>query len=178
MRRLFVAVRPPDAIRACLGADMGGISGARWENETQLHLTLRFVGEVDGACVRDLDSALAAIRHAPFELRIDGLGCFERRGRPTCLWAGVTPVRDVEALHRKVDLACTQVALAPDPRKYVPHITLARLFRHGGLVTRALARTPALDTPGFRVETFGLWESHLGREGAHHALIALYPLRR
>ena len=78
MHRLFVAVRPPEAIRALLLGAMGGISGARWQTDDQLHLTLRFIGEVDRHAAGDIVAALGGIRHPSLEIAISGLGTFER----------------------------------------------------------------------------------------------------
>lgn len=91
MHRLFVAIRPPAAHRAQLLALMGGVAGARWQRDDQLHLTLRFIGEVDRHRASDIADALRTIRFAPFDARIAGVGVFDRRGLIDTLWAGVQP---------------------------------------------------------------------------------------
>ena len=122
MIRLFVAIRPPAEIRARLLAAMGGVRGARWQSEEQLHLTLRFIGEVDRHRAEDVDAVLAGVRQPGFEIALDGLGAFERRGEPTALWAGVSPQEPLRALHKKVDQAIARTGLAPERRVYTPHI--------------------------------------------------------
>ena len=82
MHRLFVAIRPPTPIRERLIASMGGISGARWQSDEQLHLTLRFIGEVDRHRADDIHAALGGIHQSPFELALNGIGVFDRRDRP------------------------------------------------------------------------------------------------
>ena len=77
MHRLFVAIRPPRPIRERLMAAMGGISGARWQSDDQLHLTLRFIGEVDRHRAGDVHAALGAIRHPALEIALNGIGTFE-----------------------------------------------------------------------------------------------------
>lgn len=72
---------------------MGGISGARWQDDDQLHLTLRFIGKVDGRGADDLADALAGIRVAPFDIGLSGVGWFDRKGRIDALWAGGTAAR-------------------------------------------------------------------------------------
>src|SRR5438067_5683754 len=134
MHRLFVAIRPPPAVRAHLLALMGGVGGARWQGDEQLHLTLRFIGEVDRHRAADIDAALAGIVHPPFEAAIDGVGSFERRGAPAALWAGVAPQEPLRTLHKKVDQAIVRTGLPPEGRAYLPHITLARLPRGAGAV--------------------------------------------
>src|SRR5919206_2815570 len=127
MHRLFVAIRPPAPVRAQLLELMGGVAGARWLSDDQLHLTLRFIGEVDRHLARDIDAALSAVHHPRFELALNGLGAFERRGGPGTLWAGVAPEAPLRALHNKVDQALLRVGLEPDRRAYAPHLTIARL---------------------------------------------------
>src|SRR3954462_5662298 len=114
MPRLFFASRPPAAIRAILRGAMGGISGARWQSEDQLHLTLRFVGEVDRHLAGDIHAALGAIHLPPFEIALNGIGAFDRRGWPDGVWAGIVPHVPRKVLHKKVDVALSRVGVAPD----------------------------------------------------------------
>jgi 2'-5' RNA ligase len=175
MHRLFVAVRPPPPIRSFLLAAMGGVAGARWQSDDQLHLTLRFIGEVDGHRAADIHAALGAIHHPAFELSVSGLGTFEKRGRPDALWAGVSPPERVNALHKKVDQALARVGVEPDKRAFHPHITMARLNRTAGPV-HLLGDAGGLTSPGFAVDAFGLYESTLTPAGAVYTAIERYRL--
>jgi 2'-5' RNA ligase len=177
MHRLFVAIRPPAAIRAILLGAMGGISGARWQSEDQLHLTLRFVGEVDRHLAGDIHAALGAVHQPGFEIALSGIGAFDRRGWPDAVWAGVSPHEPLKALHKKVDAALTRVGVAPDQRAFLPHVTLARLKRSSGTVGNLLQDAGGLTSPPFRVEHFGLFESMLTPDGAVYSLVERYPLR-
>lgn len=176
MHRLFVAIRPPAAIRGLLLGAMGGISGARWQSEDQLHLTLRFVGEVDRHRAGDIHAALGGIHHAPFEIALNGIGAFERRGQPDAVWAGVAPHEPLKGLHKKVDAALIRVGIAPDERAYLPHITLARLKRSSGPVGNLLEQSGGLSSPPFTVDSFALFESDLTEEAAVYSIIERYPL--
>ena len=176
MHRLFVAIRPPGPVRALLLAAMGGISGARWQSDDQLHLTLRFVGEVDRHLARDIHAALGGIHHPAFEIAVSGLGTFERRGHPEAVWAGVAPHEPLKALHNKIDQAIARVGIEPERRAYLPHITLARLGRAAGPVHNLLGGSGGLATPPFRVEAFALFESRLTPEGAVYSVVERYPL--
>ena len=176
MPRLFVAIRPPATIRVLLLDAMGGISGARWQSEDQLHLTLRFIGEVDRHLADDIHAALGAVRHAPFVIALNGIGAFERRGQADTVWAGVTPHEPVKALHNKVDTALTRVGVAPDQRAFLPHITLARLKRSSGPVGNLLEQSGGLTSPPFTVADFALFESTLTPEGAVYSIIERYRL--
>lgn len=176
MHRLFVAIRPPHRVRGQLLALMGGVSGARWQSDEQLHLTLRFIGEVDRHAADDIAAVLASIHHPPFEIALSGMGSFDRRGQPTALWAGVTPHAPLKLLHNKVDQACARAGLAPEGRAYHPHITLARLNRGSGPVAEAEAAGARLSSAPFPVDSFGLFESSLTPEGAHYTMVARYAL--
>ena len=176
MHRLFVAIRPPERIRALLLAAMGGISGARWQSDEQLHLTLRFIGEVDRHRAGDVHAALGAIHHPRFEIALSGVGLFDRRGLPETVWAGVAPHERLKALHKKVDQALTRVGVEPDQRAYFPHVTLARLKRSSGSVRNMLEQSGGLTSPAFSVDRFSLFESKLTPEGAVYTAIEDYPL--
>ena len=174
--RLFVAIRPPRAIRDLLLSAMGGISGARWQNDDQLHITLRFIGEVDRRQAEDIDAALRSVRHARFEVRLSGVGSFEKRGQPSAVWAGVTPAVALATLHKKIDQALVRVGLEPERRAYLPHVTLARLGRSAGPIGGFLEQAGDLSTPLFMVADFALFESDLTAEAAVYSIVERYPL--
>lgn len=176
MHRLFVAIRPPSNIRERLRSVMGGIEGARWQNDAQIHLTLRFIGEVDRHRANDIAAALNGVRVPAFAIALHSVGLFDRRGKAEALWAGVAPQEELKKLHNKVDRACNSVGVKPDERAYLPHITLARLNRSAGPVQGFLSLQAGLSSPAFAVEEFGLYESELGREGAIYHLVERYRL--
>lgn len=176
MHRLFVAIRPPRAVREQLLGLMGGVRGARWLEEGQLHLTLRFIGEVDRHLASDIHAALGSVHHPRFEIAVDGLQWFERRGEPVTLWAGVRPQAPLKALHKKIDQACLRAGVEPDRRAYLPHITLARLARGGGPVRPLIEEAGAVRSPLFPVEQFALYESELTADGAIHSIVERYRL--
>lgn len=174
--RLFVALRPPRAIRAILIAAMHGISGARWQSDDQLHLTLRFIGEVDRHMAEDIAAALGALYAPAVAARIAGVDLFERQGRPHMIWAGVEPHEPLAALHRKVDQLLARVGVEPETRAFVPHITLARLNRGSGPVAPFLAQSSDLASPVFEFGHVTLYESELGHGGSRYHPVARYPL--
>ncbi|WP_033922684.1 RNA 2',3'-cyclic phosphodiesterase [Sphingomonas sp. 37zxx] len=176
MHRLFVGLRPPFAVREQLIAAMDGVIGARWQDDDQLHITLRFIGEVERPVAEDVAVALGAIHAAPLTLAIAGVGRFEKRGRTNCVWAGVRPVDAIGRLHRKIDQALVRIGLPPEGRAYLPHVTLARLGGGAGPVERFLADQAALASPPFTLDHFLLFESSLGRDGPIYETIARYPL--
>jgi 2'-5' RNA ligase len=176
MHRLFVAIRPPRAIREQLLGLMGGVRGARWQDDHQIHLTLRFIGEVESHVADDVHAALGAIHHPRFEVALDGIGSFDRRGVPTTLWVGVTPHEPLKTLHNKVDQAIARANVAPDNRVYMPHITLARLNRSTGPIANLLTGSGGVTSPPFEVARFILYESLLTPDGAVYTPIERYEL--
>ena len=179
MHRLFVALRPPPTIRDALSDVMDGIVGARWQDDDQLHLTMRFIGAVERPEAEDVAAALAAVRAPAPTVTIAGVGQFGARGRSEALWAGLAPHEPLAALHRKVDQALVRIGLEPERRAYLPHITLARLSRElrAGLEVDAwLARNAGFSSAPFTLPHLILYESHLGRSGASYEPIARWPL--
>ena len=176
MHRLFVAIRPPESVLDLLIDTMEGLPALRWQDEDQLHLTLRFIGEVDRPLGEDLAAALTALHVEGFTIRISGVGRFDHQRRGA-LWAGIEPRDKLAALAAKVDRACVGVGLPPERRAFHPHITLARWGRGAGRsLDPFLARHAALRSEAFEVDRFLLFESRLGREGASYEAIADYPL--
>ena len=176
MHRLFVAIRPPEDIRDLLIDAMDDSADFRWQDDEQLHLTLRFVGEVERPVADDLADALTRIRAEKFELRISGAGRFEQRNSGA-LWAGVEPREPVAGLAAKVERVCQQVGLEPERRAFHPHITLARWKgRRSREVAEFLDRNGALRSDPFEVAGFTLFECRLSRHGAHYEEVASYAL--
>ena len=177
MPRLFVAVRPPDVIRDLLIDAMEQGADFRWQEDQHLHITLRFIGEVERPTAEDLADALTRI-HAPrMELRIAGVGRFEQRNSGA-LWAAVEPKPPLAALAAKVERVCQSVGLEPERRAFHPHITLARWKgRRTREVHDFLERRRGLSSSLFEVGSFILFESRLSRHGAHYEPIANYPLQ-
>jgi RNA 2',3'-cyclic 3'-phosphodiesterase len=176
MHRLFVALRPPEAIRDPLIDTMEGVEGARWQADEQLHLTLRFVGEVDRAQANDLASALETVRAPRFTLDLRSVGTFERKGRVGSLWAGVEESEPLNILQRRVERACRAAGLEPVTRKFVPHVTIARVNSSTGPIGGWLAQHARLALPVWQVETFHLYESRLDAGGAHYEPVVAFPL--
>ena len=174
--RLFVALRPPRPVREILLAAMHGIAGARWQNDEQLHLTLRFIGEVDRHAAEDIAAALGALHAPAVTARIAGVDLFERQGRPHMIWAAVEPHEPLAALHRKVDQRLARVGIAPETRAFTPHVTLARLNRGSGPVAPFLALNSDLASPAFEFGHVTLYESELGHGGSRYHPVARYPL--
>jgi len=179
MLRLFVALDLPESERERLAGLAGGVPGARWVAPENLHLTLRFVGEVDGDRAGDLDAALSRIAAPAFALSVVGVGCFEAQRRPQTLWAGVEPNPVLDRLRDKVDRAAVAAGFDPDDRKFRPHVTLARLKQAPReRVARWLAHHGLLRIGPVPVDRFVLYRSDLTADGPVYEALADYPLVR
>ena len=176
MHRLFVSLRPPEPVRDALIDTMEGIEAARWQGDEQLHLTLRWVGEVDSDVANDVADALSSVRAPGFELALRGVGTFAKKGRATAIWADVAPSEGLAILQRRIEKACRAAGLAPETRKFVPHVTLARLNSSTGPLDHWLTRHGRLRAPIWPVRDFILYESHLGDSGSVYEPVMRYQI--
>lgn len=176
MIRLFVALEIPEAIRQRLVLLQGGVPGARWQDTEQMHLTLRFVGEVDEDVGHDIDDALAMVRAPSFPLEIAGVGEFGGK-IPRALWAGVRPNEALLHLQRKIETALQRLGLPAEERKFSPHITLARLKNAPRAKVIEFLTHHALFASGpFPVDRFALFSSELGSNGSVYHVERTYAL--
>lgn len=175
--RLFIAIRPPESVRDRLVDAMEGIEGARWVDEQNIHMTLRFVGEVERPAANDLAEALGRIEWPSFATRIEGVGHFTRKGEATALWARVPASGPLEGLRQKVEAACESAGLGRETRRFTPHVTLARLNRSSGPIAAWLSSFGDLRAGPWDVIEFILYESHLGRTGAFYEPVTAFALR-
>ena len=176
MMRLFVALKLPDSVAESLVLLQGGVPGARWSTRQQLHLTLRFIGEVDGRDAAAIDDALATIRNPRFTLELKGVGEFGGRN-PRALWVGVRDDAPVVHLQRKVESAVQRVGLSPEERKFSPHVTLARLKGSPRERIITFLSTYALYASApFEVGSFILYSSTLTPNGSLYRPEREYPL--
>ena len=152
-----------------------GPPGWVWQADEQLHLTLRYIGEVDRPVAEDIAAALRSIHVSPIDLGLSGVGWFDQRPRGA-LFARAAPAEPLAALHKKIDRALVKIGLEPEGRAYLPHITLAR--RRPDAVDPAgwVERNAGLSSGAEAVTAMILYQSHLGRHGSSYEAIARYPL--
>jgi 2'-5' RNA ligase len=177
MVRLFAALPVSDDIAAALARRQTGLEGARWRTAAQLHLTLRFFGELREDVARDLDVELATIGGAPFEIVLEGVGAFGEGGDVSAVWAGVAESPELRRLAKACEAAARRVGLKSETRHYRPHLTLAYL-RHPppDKVAAWIQANNLLKSPPIRVDRFALYSSFLASQGAQYRLEAEYPL--
>jgi len=166
MRRLFVGLAIPGEIAAGLERLQAGVPGARWQRREQFHLTLRFIGEVDGRDATAIDDALSLISVPRFSLELHAVGTFGGRD-PRELWAGVRANDALMHLQRKIETAIQRVGLPAEPRKFTPHVTLARLKASPrGRVMDYLTDHALYASPAFEISEFLLYSSMLTSDGS------------
>jgi 2'-5' RNA ligase len=176
--RLFVALDLPWSLRQRL-ADLGtGLAGVRWVPPENHHLTLRFIGEVPRHAAEEIDLELAGLRGRGFALELCGVGTLEKAGRVTSLWAGVARNPALEHLRSKIEVAVQRAGVPAERRRFLPHVTLARLGEQAA-EPRLAAWVQAHNL--FRAEPvtvahFTLFSSQLGREQSVYTPEAEYPL--
>ena len=176
--RLFVALDLPQEVKQSLEPLAKGLGDVRWLAPEQQHLTLRFIGDVNNGALREIAEALAAVPARPFELTLRGLGHFPPRGEPRVLWVGIEKNVELAGLKRRVDRALRDAGLPPEPRKFAPHVTIARM-REPLSPTRLatyLMRHGLYRSAPFQVSSFHLYSSWLRSDGAEHQIEASYEL--
>lgn len=177
--RLFVAVPLPSDIQDDLADLCQGIPGARWVPPENMHLTLRFVGEVGGHVRNDIVEALERVRGQPFDLHLSGVGHFESGRKPRALWVGVERSRPLQQLQESVEAAIQRAGQPPEGRKFKPHVTLARLKEPPGhYLPEFLAEHNLFRRGPVPVDGFTLFSSFLSRNGALYRPEADFPFDR
>ena len=179
MIRLFVALELPEEHRLRLRALQGGLPNVRWTPLDNLHVTMRFIGEVDEHVAADLDRELASIEADAFEARLRGVGHFDSRRMARTLWAGMDLTPPLAALQARVEKAAVRTGLAPERRKFHPHVTLARLkaFPLDRLASY-MSDFAGFAAPPFTVSAFTLMSSRMNKDGSIYTAEARYPLRQ
>lgn len=177
MVRLFVAIPLPPEMRERLAMMSGGIPGARWTAADNFHLTVRFIGEVDGHAYDDVVDALALVRAPGFDLVLSRVDHFGKGDKARVLWIGVEKNPALIHLHGRVESALVRAGLEPEGRKYSPHVTLARLERAPSGRLAAFVQTNHLVRVGpLAVDRFVLFSSWSRGEGPIYEIEAEYPL--
>jgi 2'-5' RNA ligase len=178
MIRLFCAIELPDGLRDRLIALGGGMPGARWVPEENLHVTLRFIGEVPESSFDDIAAALSGVSVPVFDLTVAGIGHFEQSRRPTTLWARVEKSEPLVQLRDRIESALRRAGVKGEDRQFMPHVTLARLDRGASRehVAGFIGANSLFRAAPFPVERFTLFSSVLSRSGPTYRAEAEFPL--
>lgn len=178
MPRLFTGIEIPSAVAESLSIMRGGLPGARWIDPQNYHITLRFIGDIDDALARDIAGLLGRVRRDPFELHLDGLSSFGGR-KPRAVVAPVKPAPQLMELQSEQERLLQRIGLEPEGRKYMPHVSLARLRDSSShQVAEYLAARGHYRSMPFRVSRFVLFSSRSSVGGGPYVVEADYPLER
>ncbi|HWE76407.1 MAG TPA: RNA 2',3'-cyclic phosphodiesterase [Stellaceae bacterium] len=173
MLRLFVGIDLPPELKLSLSLMATGLPGAKWVDPGNYHLTLRFIGEIDEGQAEDVDAALAHIHGPRFDVALATVGHFGMRQ----LWVGVERNEALQHLHDKIESALSRLGFPPEERRYMPHVSVARLKATNESRLQAYLSEHALyRAPAFRVDHFSLIASYLTKSGAIYEDQADYPL--
>jgi 2'-5' RNA ligase len=177
MPRLFTGLEIPAEIAAQLAIYRGGLSGARWIEAENFHVTLRFIGDVDFAAARDIAASLdEEPPHRGFDVKIDALSAFGG-ARPRALIARVAPVAELLRLQADQERLMRRIGLEPETRKYTPHVTLARLRNvSAGDVAAFIAARGHFPPLTFRAARTVLFSARDGVGGGPYLVEAAYRL--
>lgn len=176
MPRIFTGLEIPDEIGQTLSLLRGGLPGARWIDPQNYHLTLRFIGNVDSIVAREVASMLDQVKRTSFELGLHGLSSFGGR-KPRAVVAVAAPVQALLDLQAEHERLLRRIGLEPEGRKYIPHVTLARLRDSSSrqvadyLAGRGLFRSALFD-----VDRFVLFSSRASIGGGPYVVEAAFPL--
>jgi 2'-5' RNA ligase len=178
LHRLFIAIDLPDAIKDQLRALCIGVPGAKWVKREQLHLTVRFIGEVETAKFQEIKSALKSVQGEPFRMAVQGMGQFPPKRAARVLWVGLDAPPALHQLHEAIEGALGRAGIAPEDRPFAAHITLGRLKTPAPLQTvqSYLARHANLQSEAIPVERFTLYSSVLSPHGPTYRPEGIYPL--
>ncbi len=176
MPRLFVALEVPRNAAMSLSLLRGGLPGARWIDVENFHITLRFIGDIDGRTADEVVDRLDRIERPEFQLALSGMGSFGSK-KPHSVIAGVTQAPEMYALQAEIERLCQRLGLPADPRKFTPHVTLARLRNaRPEDVAHYLTGRGNFHTNAFTVNRFVLMSSKESVGGGPYVTEEAFPL--
>ncbi len=176
MPRLFTALEIPRDAALSLSLLRGGLPGARWMDVENYHMTLRFIGDIEGHVADEIAGALDRVRRSSFSLTLSGVGAFGSK-KPHSVYAGTAASPDLHALQGEIDRICQRLGISPDPRKFTPHVTLARLRNSNPLdVAHYLSARGNFAAMPFRVGRFVLMSSRDSVGGGPYVIEEAWPL--
>ncbi len=176
MPRLFTGLEIPSDLALDLATLRGGLSGARWIDSENYHMTLRFIGDIDDATARDISGALEQIKRPPFTVTLEGLDSFGG-DRPRAIIAKAKPAVPLVELQAEQERLMRRIGIPPEPRKFTPHVTLARLrAASAGAVAAYLAARGLFSSRHFEATRFVLFSSRASTGGGPYVVEAAYPL--
>ena len=178
MIRLFVGIGIPSPQGGRLASLCIGVKEARWVEQQNFHLTLRFIGDVQEPSVEEIIRELTRIDWRSFFVTLSGVGRFGSRKKVRALWAGIQPDPQLFNLHAKIKAALTKCDIKPNGKRFIPHVTLARLKNVQPNYTEDwILRHNLFRADRFLVEKITLFESHRTNAGPIYIPVCIFPGR-
>lgn len=180
MIRLFIGVKIPTHIQRQLSTIYGGLPSAKWIEPDMLHLTVKFIGEIDEIVYEDIAELLDDIKTEPFEIKFKGVDFFSVKKTAHTIW--VKPSGNLEPLKRlkqKIDVKLRdELGLPIEDRKFTPHVTIARLKKANmSKVGNYMEWYNLFETSSFTVNEFYTFHSNLLKSGAVYTSMDQYALK-
>ena len=176
MPRLFTGLEIPAEIGQTLSNLRGGLPGARWVDPENYHVTLRFIGDIDDRLAHEIASLLDGVRRRSFEVRFGNLMSFGGR-KPRAVVVAVEPIQPLLELQSELERLMQRLGLEPEGRKFIPHVTLARLRDASSYdVAEYLSSRGGFRSAPFKVSRFVLFSSRASQGGGPYVVEAAYPL--
>lgn len=175
MPRLFTGLVIPPDLASELTLMRGGLTGARWIDAADYHLTLRFIGDIDGGTAQEVDEVLCGIRRPSFTVRLEGLDFFGG-DKPRAIVAKVQPSSALMDLQAEQERLLRRVGLPPEPRRFTPHVTLARMRNASPTAVAHYLGTRGFLSRHFEAEAFVLYSARDSVGGGPYVIEADYPL--
>jgi len=175
MPRLFTGLEIPPDIALELSTLRGGLFGARWIDAENYHITLRFIGDIDNATARDVAHSLDEIRRPSFAVTIEELSFFGGE-KPRAIIAKAQPGQALVQLQAEQERLMRRLGIPPEPRKFTPHVTLARLHSASVHAVADYLGARGLLSRTFEAKRFVLFSSRDSVGGGPYVIEAVYPL--
>jgi RNA 2',3'-cyclic 3'-phosphodiesterase len=176
MPRLFTALEIPRDAALSLSLLRGGLVGARWIDVENYHITLRFIGDIEGHLADEIANKLDRVQRPSFQLKLAGVGAFGSK-KPHSIFAGVDATPELNALQGEIDRICQRLGVPSDPRKFTPHVTLARLRNTSPIdVAHYLSARGNFSATPFKVSRFVLMSSRDSVGGGPYVIEEAWPL--
>lgn len=189
--RAFVAVELPQDVKAAIAAVTRQLSAGphartvKWVDPAQMHITVKFLGDTDRARLPAVQQALETVapRHAPFALKLAGLGTFPGGTRVRVVWIGlVEGAEPLVALTNDVESALNALGFKPERHDPSPHVTLGRVRDWASATERqaianALRAVTVPEFPAARIDHLTMMQSHLSPQGARYSPLQTTTLR-
>lgn len=183
--RTFVAIKLPDDVKDLLKSVQTGLDrgfrGVSWVRPESIHLTLKFLGEIDDGKAREAAAALqtAAGATGPFTVEVEGVGAFPNARNPRVVWAGIKASGGLSSLQQAVEKALQKIGFEAEERPFAPHLTLCRIKAadDGRALGRLLAETKPEAKAAFTVSSFAFMKSTLKPTGAVYTPIQEFALK-